>query len=179
MRIPIYCPVCQKFYPGPITILPGATAHFENVTSRCPLGHEAHFLDGTHSIQNRLLTVVQNRPEVLQAIQDLANQGLSGRIEPTTAINKITELVPEISPTIWEKFGDDRSIALLQLLVGIIACILAYMDLSKPVAPSQITNNYYGLIDPPVIEKQQAKKKDKRKAQRKARRVGRAVRRAK
>jgi hypothetical protein len=194
--IPAFCPTCRAFFKtGMIVTQYGKLeVGVDGMRTDCPNGHIAYYLGGTYTIYNGLLKIAEYNPEILANIRDAAENGITGKTSPKEAISKIGVLAPSVSHAIKEQFGFHDSVALLNLLVSIIACVIAAIGVFNPNPPPQtiVINNDITIpnttaseyhpdssIPHPLTKEQVRKRKEmqrkkekrKKKAQKKTNRV--------
>lgn len=124
MRIPIYCPTCQKFYPGTEwDFEESSSIKMDNITTECPFGHAAVQADVTIDLHGQLQIIHKQNPKKLEKIREIASGVANEEIDPIAALSAISTLSPELSAIISTASG--KNLSLKAILIWIFVCISA------------------------------------------------------
>lgn len=152
--IPAYCPTCKKlFHSSAFALGANVSVTIQNCKTNCPVGHEAHFLDGSYSLHDNILSIATTSPDTLRLLKDLVERAINGELDKREAAEKIVELAPALSPIFSSRSSDLLPwFALLVYLIVEIAKIslAAPRDHIGQYTPITINktynyqNNYFG-----------------------------------
>jgi hypothetical protein len=150
--VPAYCPTCKRLFSNSALALgAGAVLTLSNCSTNCPKGHEAHFLDGSYSLQNSVLELATTSPETLRILQKLAEQVIEGELGQQDAAEKILELAPSLAPIFNRKSSD--------LLPWFALLVYLIVELAKAGLGNSPTSQ-----SPPVIFNQIIKQQSSERA---------------
>lgn len=123
-QVPAYCPICGAIFPSVMELDNSSNIKISNsVAGPCPNGHMGRVMDGTFDALNGLLSIRDAGPvsrSVLQKVREIAERAAAGNVDPASALDQITDLLPPGSAAAIKKLGAKNPLVAILIVLAFI-----------------------------------------------------------